>query len=81
MINYLLYAWVCSKGSWWNFCQESIVREIPKGLYGKDAVISHIIYDLGNTENNTDKSPNIIEDYDTTKKFLLQSIFSSGRKL
>ena len=31
-------------------------------------------------KNDTDKSPNIIEDYETAKKILLQSIFSSGKK-
>ena len=36
--------------------------------------------DLVNNEKDTDKYPNIIEDYNTEKN-LLQSIFSSGRKL
>ena len=30
--------------------QDSMVREIPKGFYYKDSVLSHIMCDLGNTE-------------------------------
>ena len=34
-----------------------------------DAVISHFMCDLVNTENDTYKCPNIIEDYDTLNNF------------
>ena len=56
-----------------------MVRAIYKVLYGKYAVISNVMCDLGNTENSTDKSPNIIEDYETTKKlFTADYIFTGG---
>ena len=37
-------------------------------MYGKDDVLSHVICDLGNNDNDTYKSPNIIEDYERAKK-------------
>ena len=55
-----------------------MVQAVSKQLYGKDAVLSHVMCDLVKNENDTDKSPNIIEDYETANSFLLQSIFSSG---
>ena len=78
---YLLYEWGCSKGSLWNFCQDSMLRSISKGLYGKDDVLSHSMCELGKTGNDKDKYPNIIEDCETAKKLLLQSIFLSWRYL
>ena len=59
-----------------DFCQDSIVQQITKGLYVKYAVISHIMCYLGKTENDTYKSPNIIEYYETEKKlFTAEYIF------
>ena len=40
-----------------------------KLFYGKYAVISPVMCDLGKTENNTYKYQNIIEDYEIAKKF------------
>ena len=62
------------------FCQNSIVREISEFLYGKYAVLIHVVCDLVNTGNDTDNFPNIIEN-DETEIILLRSIFSSGKKL
>ena len=44
-----------------------MVRAIWKGLYLKDAALSHIVCDLVNNENDTEKSTNILEYYDTEK--------------
>ena len=51
-----------------DFFQDAIVQEISKGSYGKYYVISHVMCDLWNTENDTEKSPNFIEYYETAKK-------------
>ena len=45
-----------------------MVWAISKVLCGKYAVFGHVMCDLENTENDTDKSPNIIEDYETARK-------------
>ena len=56
-----------------------MVWEISKDLDRKYDVLSHIMCDLVNTENDTDKSPNIIEDYDTAKNlFTEEYIFIKG---
>ena len=46
-----------------------MVHAVSKGLYGNNYVLSHVMCDLGKTENNTDKSPNIIEGYETANIF------------
>ena len=39
-------------------------------------MLNHVICDLGKTDNDTDKSPNIIEDYERAKKlFTAEYIF------
>ena len=52
-----------------------MVRAISKVLCGEDSVLNRVICDLGKTENDTDKYPNIIEDYETTKKILTEEYF------
>ena len=52
-----------------------MVQEILKGLHANDDVLSHFMFYLRNNENDTDKSPKIIEDYETAKKLLLQGIY------
>ena len=53
-----------------------MVRIILNVLYGKYYVISHFLFDLVKTENDIEKSPNIIEDYETAKKlFTAEYIF------
>ena len=63
-LEYLLYVWGCYKVLLWNFHLESISNV----LCGKDDVIIHVMCDLGKTENDKDKYPIIIEDYDKAKK-------------
>ena len=47
-----------------------------KRFNGKDAVLSHVVYNLIKNKNDTEKSPNIIDDYDTAKKlFTVGCIF------
>ena len=46
-----------------------MVQAILKDLYGKEAVLSHVMCDLGKTEKDKYKSTNIIEDYETSKIF------------
>ena len=65
--------------SLWNFCQESMVRAIPKGFFVKDSVLSHIMCDLGKTENDTYKCPNIIEDNETTDIVFTEEYILSGK--
>ena len=67
-LEYILYAWVCSKGALWNFCQDSTAQTISRVLYGNDAVLCHVMFDSERNENDTDKYPNIIEDYEIAKK-------------
>ena len=38
-------------------------------FYGKGAVLGHVMRDLGNIENDTEKYPNNIGDYKTAKNF------------
>ena len=53
-----------------------MVQKISKGFYVKDSELSHVVCDLGNNENDTDKYPKIIEDYETEKKlFTAEYIF------
>ena len=53
-----------------------MVRAILKGFYGNDSVLSNVMCDLGKTENDIYKSPNIIEDYETANKlFTAEYIF------
>ena len=40
-----------SKVNYGFFCQESMVHEISKHLYGNDSVLSNVTCDLENTEN------------------------------
>ena len=45
-------------------------------MYRKYDVISHVMYELGNNENDTYKSPNIIEYYDIAeKRFIVEYNF------
>ena len=46
-----------------------MIREISKGLYRNYDVLSNVVCYLGNTENDIDQYPNIIEDYETAKKY------------
>ena len=52
------------------------MRTVSKGLNENDAVLSHVMCDLGNSENYTEPPPNNIEDYGTENKlFTVEYIF------
>ena len=49
-------------------------------FYGNYDVLSHVMCNLGNTENNTDKYLNIIEYYEIERKlFTAKYIFISDK--
>ena len=53
-----------------------MVWATSNGFYGKYSVLIHVMCDLVNTKNDTDKYPNIIEDYETVNKcFTAEYIF------
>ena len=56
-----------------------MVRAIPKGYFVKYSVLSHIMCDLGKTENDTYKCPNIIEDNETTDIVFTEEYILSGK--
>ena len=62
----------------WKFCQESMLLAVSKGLYGKYSVLSHVICDLVKTDNDTEKSPNIIENYEIENIFPCRVYFCQG---
>ena len=57
-----------------------MVQSISKGFYGNDVVLSNIMCDSGKTENDTDKSPNIIDNYETEKKLFTAEYIFIGEK-
>ena len=57
-----------------------MVWTISKVFYVNDDVLSHFMCDLGNTEYDKDKYPNMIDDYDTAKNlFTVEYIFVRGK--
>ena len=81
MLEYLLYNWGGSKGSLCNFSQESMVQATSNIFHVNCDMISHVICDLGKIENDTDKSPNIIEDYETSKKLFTEEYILTREKV
>ena len=76
MLKYPIYPWGCSKYFLCSSRQEQMLRVISKGLYGKYDEKIYFLCDLVNTDNDTEKSPNIIDDYETAKKpFTSEYIF------
>ena len=62
------------------FCHESILRTISKVLSGNNSVLIYFMCELGKTENDRYKYPNIIDNYETANKlFTVEYVFGRDK--